>query len=116
MYAQKASVKVETVSYTHLDVYKRQGLIISSHGYIVTNYHVISQSQEIYIALSDGRNSEGVVIGVYPESDLALLKIDLVDLPVAKLGDSDEVKVGDLSFATVSYTHLLCIEKILSRR
>lgn len=75
------------------------GLIISAQGYIVTNFHVISQAEEIYISLSDGRNSEGTVIGVYPESDLALLKIDLPDLPVAILGDSDAVEVGDLSFA-----------------
>ncbi len=75
------------------------GLIISTDGYIITNYHVIVGATDIIINLSDGRQSAAEIVGCYPASDLVLLKIDLADLAVATLGDSDAVLIGDFAFA-----------------
>ena len=96
---QSISTSEENGSAGKLNIGSGSGLIISSKGYIVTNFHVISQTEELYIALSDGRKTTGEIVGVYPESDLAVLRIELNDLPVAVLGDSDAVQVGDVSFA-----------------
>ncbi len=74
------------------------GVICSEEGYIITNHHVIDQAQEIEVALADGRSTSGKVVAAAPSGDLALLKIDLPDLTVAKLGDSSKVAVGDLVF------------------
>ena len=75
------------------------GVIFSAEGYIVTNYHVIGGAKTIQVSLADGRQDQAVVVNSYPASDLALLKVGLKDLPVAVLGDSDKVHVGDLAFA-----------------
>lgn len=74
------------------------GVICSEEGYIITNHHVIANAQEIEVALADGRSAVGKVVAAAPAGDLALLKIDLPDLTVAKLGDSSKVEVGDLVF------------------
>lgn len=75
------------------------GVIISHDGYVLTNHHVISGADEIQVALRDGRETLAQVIGTDPESDLAVLKIDLEDLPVIELTDSRQVAVGDVSLA-----------------
>lgn len=69
------------------------------NGYILTNEHVIHQVKEIKVLLPDGRESEGKLIGSDPTMDLAVVKIKGENLPVAKLGDSDEVKVGEFCIA-----------------
>jgi len=72
------------------------GFIISSDGYILTNYHVVAGADEIKVKLSDAREFKGVVKGWDEKLDLALLKIDAKNhLPVAVLGDSDTTKVGE---------------------
>ncbi|MEG1662299.1 MAG: trypsin-like peptidase domain-containing protein, partial [Clostridiales bacterium] len=75
------------------------GVIISAKGYIVTNYHVIADAVALDVYLSDGRKASGQLIGSDSSVDLALLKIDLPDLAVAKLGNSDNLAVGQLAFA-----------------
>ncbi len=75
------------------------GVIIDPNGFILTNEHVISGADEITIALPDGRTFQAEVQGVDPRSDLAVLKIDAKDLPAAKLGDSDEVRIGQWALA-----------------
>ncbi|MFH0826489.1 MAG: Do family serine endopeptidase [Candidatus Omnitrophota bacterium] len=70
------------------------GVIIDAKGYILTNEHVISEADKITVALPDGREFEGVVKGRDPRSDLAVIKIDARDLPVAPLGDSQDLKIG----------------------
>jgi serine protease Do len=75
------------------------GLIVSKDGYIITNFHVRVEAQDIIINLADGRQTSAEVIGSYPASDLALLKIDLPDLTAAVLGNSDTVLIGDFAFA-----------------
>jgi Do/DeqQ family serine protease len=75
------------------------GVIVSPAGYILTNNHVIEEADEIEVILNDGRKSAAKVIGTDPETDLAILKIDLGDLPVITLGDSDALAIGDLVLA-----------------
>lgn len=71
------------------------GVIVSPAGYILTNNHVIEEADEIEVLLNDGRQSAAKVIGTDPETDLAILKIDLQELPVITLGDSDRLTIGD---------------------
>ena len=75
------------------------GVIVSPAGYILTNNHVIEEADEIEVFLNDGRKSAAKVIGTDPETDLAILKIDLGALPVITLGDSDALVIGDLVLA-----------------
>ncbi|MCD4682226.1 MAG: Do family serine endopeptidase [Bacteroidales bacterium] len=71
------------------------GVIISSDGYIVTNNHVVQQASKLEITLNDRRSFEASIIGADPTTDLALVKIDVENLPFLTYGNSDEVKVGE---------------------
>ncbi len=71
------------------------GVIVSTSGYVLTNNHVIDGADEIEVILNDARHAHGKVIGTDPETDLAILKIDLERLPVIVLGNSDALQVGD---------------------
>ncbi|MBE0402054.1 S1C family serine protease [Halomonas citrativorans] len=75
------------------------GVIISHDGYVLTNHHVINGADEIQVALRDGREVLAEVIGTDPESDLAVLRIDLEDLPVIEIADSADVAIGDVALA-----------------
>lgn len=75
------------------------GVVISPDGYLVTNWHVIRNADEIYVQLADGRAVEPTFVGADPETELALLKIDLPDLPTIVLGRSDTLKIGDVVLA-----------------
>ena len=75
------------------------GFIIDERGHILTNHHITAGSREIEVALTDGRAFEGKLVGSDPANDLAVAKIDARDLPVAKLGDSSELKVGQTVIA-----------------
>lgn len=75
------------------------GFIINADGQILTNNHVIADAVEVSVKLKDGRRFAAEVIGADERSDLAVLKITAPDLPVAELGDSDAVKVGEFAFA-----------------
>ena len=71
------------------------GVIMSPDGYILTNNHVVEGADEIEVALADGRRAQARVIGTDPETDLAVLKIELDALPAIVLGHSDALAVGD---------------------
>ena len=71
------------------------GVIVSPEGYILTNNHVVEGAQEIEVTLSDSRRTTAKVIGVDPDTDLAVLRITLDKLPVIAMGNSDTVQVGD---------------------
>jgi serine peptidase DegS len=75
------------------------GVIADSLGHIVTNNHVIAGSEEIAVQLADGRTAAAKLVGSDPDTDLALLLIDLPRLPVMKFGRSDRVAVGDVVLA-----------------
>jgi serine protease Do len=70
------------------------GVIIDSRGYILTNHHVVKGADIIKVKLFDGRKFRGRVVGQDSKTDIALIKIDAKQLPVAKLGDSDKVRIG----------------------
>ena len=71
------------------------GVIISPAGYILTNNHVIEGADEIEVILLDGRKAKAKVIGTDPETDLAILKVELDKLPVIVLGNSDTLQIGE---------------------
>ncbi|CAM4097005.1 Periplasmic serine protease, S1-C subfamily, contain C-terminal PDZ domain [Paracidovorax anthurii] len=71
------------------------GVIVSTDGYILTNNHVVEGADEIEITLADSRRTRATVIGTDPETDLAILKVDLDKLPAMVLGNSDQLSVGD---------------------
>jgi serine protease DegQ len=75
------------------------GVIVSPDGYILTNQHVIDGADQIEIALSDGRTTNAKVIGIDPETDIAVLKINLPNLPTITLGRMDQTRVGDVVLA-----------------
>lgn len=70
------------------------GFIISTDGYIITNHHVVKNADEIIVKLSDRRQLTAELIGSDSRSDIALLKLEATNLPVVKLGSSDNVEVG----------------------
>ena len=71
------------------------GVIVSANGYILTNDHVVEESDAIEVVLNDGRHASAKVIGTDPDSDLAVLKIELEQLPVITLGNAENLQVGD---------------------
>jgi serine peptidase DegS len=75
------------------------GVLVSEDGYILTNNHVISQVQNISVGLWDGRFATAQVVGNDPETDLAVLKIDLSGLPAAPLAEDANIRVGDVVLA-----------------
>ncbi|MFY0683779.1 MAG: Do family serine endopeptidase [Balneola sp.] len=82
----------ETREYTQRGL--GSGVIVSEDGYILTNNHVIEDVDEIKIQLFDGDEIEAELIGADPATDIAVLKVDMDDLPSVKLGDSESLKVG----------------------
>ena len=74
-------------------------VIIDADGYLVTNFHVVAEANEIRLQLSDGRFTNPVLVGVDPETDLALLKVDLGTLQPIPLGRSDQLRIGDVVLA-----------------
>ncbi len=74
-------------------------VIMSPEGYLLTNNHVTANAEQIVVALKDGRETLARVIGSDPETDLAVLKIDLANLPAITLGHSDRIRVGDVTLA-----------------
>ena len=75
------------------------GVIVDADGHIVTNHHVIANADSISVQLEDGRVAEAHIVGRDPDTDLAVLKINLTPLPVAVFGRSDQLKVGDVVLA-----------------
>ncbi len=75
------------------------GVIVSPEGHILTNNHVIEDADDIEVVLADGRKTVAKVIGTDPDTDLALLKIELDKLPVIVLGTTQDLQVGDVVLA-----------------
>lgn len=74
-------------------------VIMSPQGYLLTNNHVTAGADQIVVALKDGRETLARLVGSDPETDLAVLKIDLPDLPAITLGRSDDSRTGDVALA-----------------
>lgn len=75
------------------------GVIITENGYILTNNHVVEGAQQITVTLADGRTFDAKVVGRDPYTDIAVIKIDATGLPAAKLGDSTNLKIGQIAIA-----------------
>ena len=75
------------------------GVIVSPDGYILTNFHVVEAADEIEVVLADGRKASAKLVGTDPETDLAVVKIDLKQLPAIILGNVEGAKVGDVVLA-----------------
>lgn len=75
------------------------GVVVSPEGYVLTNNHVIETADEIEVALADGRKAVARVVGTDPETDLAVVKINLRNLPAITLGRVEQAKVGDVVLA-----------------
>jgi len=75
------------------------GVIVSPDGHILTNHHVIESAQEIEVSTTDGRQFQAYVVGVDPDTDLAVLKINADNLMSISLGDSNALKTGDVVLA-----------------
>src|SRR5262249_40381191 len=75
------------------------GVIVSAEGYLLTNNHVVEGASDIEVQLTDGREAQARVIGTDPDSDVAVLKIQLDRLPVITFGDVDALQVGDVVLA-----------------
>jgi serine peptidase DegS len=74
-------------------------VVIDAEGYLVTNFHVVAEADEIRVQMADGRIADPEVVGYDAETDLALLKVDLGPLPAIPLGRSDNVRIGDVVLA-----------------
>jgi serine protease DegQ len=75
------------------------GVIVSADGYLITNHHVVEGADEIEVVLADGRQAQAKLVGTDPESDVALLKINLDKLPTVTFGNSERLQVGDAVLA-----------------
>jgi Do/DeqQ family serine protease len=75
------------------------GVIVDHDGHIVTNHHVIANADAIRVQLADERVADASIVGRDPDTDLAVLRIDLKNLPVAPIGRSDRLRVGDVVLA-----------------
>lgn len=75
------------------------GVVYGKNGLIATNNHVVEGAQEIVVSLPDGKTYTGKVLGADAATDLAVVKIDANDLPVAEFGDSDSIMVGEPAIA-----------------
>ena len=71
------------------------GVIVAAEGYLLTNHHVVEDASEILVRLPDGREATATLVGSDAETDIAVLKIELPDLPVITLGDARSLQVGD---------------------
>src|SRR5262245_6118404 len=103
--SEKDEDKEDSTNNPLLDMFRRQrrpsrgvgsGFIVNAKGYILTNHHVIEDAARITVGLQSGEKYRGTVIGVDPETDVAVIKIDAPkDLPTVTLGDSNAAQVGD---------------------
>ncbi|HKK14614.1 MAG TPA: Do family serine endopeptidase [Gammaproteobacteria bacterium] len=84
---------------TRLQTSLGSGVLVSDQGYVLTNHHVVKGAEEIQVLLDDGRSTRARVVGADPDTDLAVIKIDLKKLPSIVIGDSRQLNVGDVVLA-----------------
>mgnify|MGYP001817514495 FL=1 len=75
------------------------GVILDKRGYVITNHHVIAKAEKVLVKLSDGRSAEAELVGTDPDTDLAVLKIELDKLPEIKIARLNNLKIGDVVLA-----------------
>ena len=89
----------ERFSETEKQMSLGSGVVVTHDGYVLTNNHVVETADQIEVAFEDGRKASARLVGNDPETDLAVIKIDLPDLPAITFGNVDDVKVGDVVLA-----------------
>src|SRR5207342_2922078 len=85
---------------------------IEADGQILTNYHVIQNAERIMVKFSDGRSLHARVLGIDPDTDIALIKVDAENLPIAPMGDSETLRVGEWVCAIgnpLAYEHTVTV-------
>ena len=88
------------------------GFVIESDGQILTNYHVIQNAERIMVKFSNGRSLHARVLGIDPDTDIALIKVDAKNLPTAPMGDSETLRVGEWVCAIgnpLAYEHTVTV-------
>lgn len=75
------------------------GVIVSKDGYIITNNHVVENADELVVGLSNGKEYDGEIVGTDPQTDIAVVKIEADNLSALKIGNSDDVRVGEMVLA-----------------
>ena len=75
------------------------GVIVSTDGYVLTNNHVVEDAKQITVTLPDKREYQGTVVGLDPQTDLAVIKVEATDLPYVQWGDSSKLQVGEYVLA-----------------
>ena len=88
------------------------GFVIEGDGQILTNYHVIQNAERIMVKFSDGRSLQARVLGIDPDTDIALIKVEAKNLPVAPMGDSETLRVGEWVCAIgnpLAYEHTVTV-------
>jgi serine protease Do len=75
------------------------GFMFAKQGYILTNFHVVEGAQKLFVTFSDGRQLEGKIVGVDPQTDLAVVSVKGSDFSSVKLGDSDTLMIGEWAIA-----------------
>ena len=89
----------ERFSETEKQMSLGSGVVVTHDGYVLTHNHVVETADQIEVAFEDGRKASARLVGNDPETDLAVIKIDLPDLPAITFGNVDDVKVGDVVLA-----------------
>ncbi len=88
------------------------GFVIEGDGQILTNYHVIQNAERIMVKFSDGRSLQARVLGIDPDTDIALIKVDARNLAIAPMGDSESLRVGEWVCAIgnpLAYEHTVTV-------
>jgi len=104
---EKARTQLEQIFGTHLPNLTEtrlrnssgSGVILDKRGYVITNHHVIAKAEKIIVKLIDGRSAEAELVGTDPDTDLAVLKIELDNLPEIKIAHLNDLKIGDVVLA-----------------
>lgn len=103
----KSVVNIASVRMVHDQLFRifpvrgvGSGVMIDKEGHVLTNYHVIDDAERLRVTLSDGRIFNGKIVGADPSTDLAVIKIETKEkIPIATLGDSGNLKVGQIVLA-----------------
>ena len=104
---EKARTQLEQIFGTHLPNLTEtrlrnssgSGVILDKRGYVITNHHVIAKAEKIIVKLIDGRSAEAELVGTDPDTDLAVLKIELDNLPEIQIAHLKDLKIGDVVLA-----------------
>jgi Do/DeqQ family serine protease len=75
------------------------GVILDTRGYVITNHHVIAKAERVIVALNDGRSAEARLVGTDPDTDIAVLKIELDNLPEVSIANLKKLNIGDVVLA-----------------